>query len=84
MWWNKKKEIKSENKPKDGDLRIVELTNRLNEKSYIIERYNTYELCYEWWEEVKTDIDTYENALEIKSEIEEEVFRKTIIQRKVM
>ena len=80
MFWNKNKKEKQ----KQNELRIVEVTNGLGEKTFSIYKYRMWgKHCSMWFIE-KTNIDTYENAVKLKSEIEQQILKDTIIQVNVL
>lgn len=81
MLWkiNKRKEAKE----KENDLRIVEITNGLGEKTFSIEMYNMWGKYFSMWTTEKSNIDTYENAVKLKSEIEKQILKATVVSRRI-
>lgn len=69
---------------KQNELRITEVINALGEKIYSIEKYKMWgKYCSLWFIE-KNNIDTYENAVKLKSEIEQQILKDTVIQVNVL
>lgn len=80
MWWNKKNRIEIE----QNELRIIEVINKLNEKTYIIEKYRMWGKYCSMWFTIFSGIDTYENAVKIKYQIEQQILKDTIVYRNVL
>ena len=76
--------MKKRNRAKQNDLRILEFTNKLNEKTYSIEQYRIWGKHMSMWFTEKSGIETYENAVKIKSEMEQQILKNTIVQIKVL
>jgi hypothetical protein len=79
MWNSKNKNIERAN-----ELRIVQTTNSLGEIRYTIEKFHVWGKYMSCWFTEKSDIDTLENAVKIKTEKELEILRATIVQRNVL
>jgi hypothetical protein len=75
MRWNKRKEVIKQN-----ELRIAEVINELNKKTYAIEKYRMWGKHSSMWFTEKSGIGTYANAVKIKAELEQEILRDTIDQ----
>jgi len=80
MLWNKNKR----NEVKQNELRITEVINSLGEKTFTIEKYRKWgKYCSMWFTE-KCNIDTYVNAVNLKSEIEQQILKDTIVEVNVL
>jgi hypothetical protein len=80
MFWKNKRCTKV----KQNELRITEVINGLGEKSYSIEKYRMWGYHASMWFDEKTGIDTYENAIKLKSEIEKQILKDTIVKVNVL
>jgi len=76
--------MKERNVLKQNQLRISEVVNGLGEKSYAIDKFRIWGKYMSMWFSEKTNIDTYENALKIKSELEQQILKNTIINKVVI
>ena len=66
---------------KQDELKIVESINTFGKKIYSIEKYKIWgKYCSMWFTEID-NIDTWEEAVDLKSEMEQEILEKTIISR---
>lgn len=80
MIWDRK----NKNIERNNEVRIVKIINALGETKYDVERFRVWGKYMNMWCTAKSNIDTHEEALVAKNEIEQKLLRNTIVDRNVL